>query len=173
MLWLATFPPCDVARTRVYLLLRTHTCVRALRAAVAEKTLTQLRREYSDPTSRSNSSRLTEELSEVHSIMKRNIQEVLDRGEKLDCTYGAGPSFPVARHARTHVCTPIRALLPLRSTQLAHADVSRVSTRLADDSKHMKWGAKRLNLLDMWRTYGPFAILALFVLFILVWRFFL
>jgi vesicle transport protein SEC22 len=46
--------------------------------------LVQLRRDYADPSSKSNAARLTEELQDVHSIMRKNIQEVLQRGENLD-----------------------------------------------------------------------------------------
>jgi vesicle transport protein SEC22 len=46
--------------------------------------LPQLRREYADPQSKSNASRLSEELQDVHSIMRKNIAEVLQRGENLD-----------------------------------------------------------------------------------------
>lgn len=49
-----------------------------------DKTLQRLRKEYQDPSSRQNSSRLAEEVNEVHTIMRRNIQEILDRGEKLE-----------------------------------------------------------------------------------------
>jgi vesicle transport protein SEC22 len=50
--------------------------------------LSDLRKEYADPASRSNAARLKEELSDVHSIMRANIAEVLDRGEKLDRACG-------------------------------------------------------------------------------------
>ena len=41
-------------------------------------------REYTDPNSRANASKVSEDLSEIQSIMKKNIQDVLNRGEKLD-----------------------------------------------------------------------------------------
>jgi len=41
-------------------------------------------RDFSDPSSKQNSSKLNEDLADIHSIMKRNIQEVLNRGEKLE-----------------------------------------------------------------------------------------
>jgi len=37
-----------------------------------------------DPTSRKNTSKLNDDLADISSIMKKNIQEVLNRGEKLD-----------------------------------------------------------------------------------------
>jgi len=47
-------------------------------------------REYRDGSSSSlaaagkNKSQLTEDLTEIHSIMRKNIDEILNRGEKLD-----------------------------------------------------------------------------------------
>lgn len=44
-------------------------------------------REYRDQSTAgksSNKSQLTEDLSEIHSIMRKNIDEILNRGEKLD-----------------------------------------------------------------------------------------
>ena len=42
-------------------------------------------REYRDASgSGSHKSQLTEDLSEIHSIMRKNIDEILNRGEKLD-----------------------------------------------------------------------------------------
>lgn len=37
-----------------------------------------------DPSSRSNATKLNSDLADIQSIMKKNIQEVLNRGEKLD-----------------------------------------------------------------------------------------
>lgn len=43
-------------------------------------------REYRDQSAASNNnkSQLTEDLTEIHSIMRKNIDEILNRGEKLD-----------------------------------------------------------------------------------------
>jgi vesicle transport protein SEC22 len=43
-------------------------------------------REYRDQNTAgsSNKSQLTEDLTEIHSIMRKNIDEILNRGEKLD-----------------------------------------------------------------------------------------
>ena len=56
----------------------------------ADRQLQRLKREYSDPSSRSNSSRLAEDLNDISNIMKRSITEVLDRGEKLEGAYCLG-----------------------------------------------------------------------------------
>ena len=49
-----------------------------------DKTIQRLRRSYADPHSAQNMSKLNNELADIHNIMKQNIQDVLDRGEKLD-----------------------------------------------------------------------------------------
>lgn len=41
-------------------------------------------KEFANPNSRSNESRLHEDLVDIHNIMKKNITEVLKRGEGLD-----------------------------------------------------------------------------------------
>lgn len=41
-------------------------------------------REFVDPSSKQNTSKLNADLADIHSIMTKNIQEVLNRGEKLD-----------------------------------------------------------------------------------------
>ena len=42
------------------------------------------RKEFVDPTSRKNTSKLNEDLADIQSIMRKNIDEVLNRGEKLE-----------------------------------------------------------------------------------------
>lgn len=49
-----------------------------------DKTLQRKRREYSDPSDRRNQAKLDDEIADITSIMKRNIDEVLNRGERLD-----------------------------------------------------------------------------------------
>ena len=41
-------------------------------------------KEYVDPSSRVNTSKVNSDLTEIQTIMKKNIEEVLNRGEKLD-----------------------------------------------------------------------------------------
>jgi vesicle transport protein SEC22 len=41
-------------------------------------------REYRDGNNSSHSSKLNEDLNEIQNIMKKNIDEILNRGEKLD-----------------------------------------------------------------------------------------
>mmetsp|Transcript_16070 Transcript_16070/g.24307 ORF Transcript_16070/g.24307 Transcript_16070/m.24307 type:complete len:231 (-) Transcript_16070:223-915(-) len=42
------------------------------------------RKDFVDPTSRQNTTKLNQDLADIQSIMKRNINEVLNRGEKLE-----------------------------------------------------------------------------------------
>jgi len=42
------------------------------------------RRDFVDPTSRQNTTKLNEDLADIQSIMRKNIDEVLNRGEKLE-----------------------------------------------------------------------------------------
>lgn len=100
-----------------------------------DRQIQRLTREYADPTTKQNSSKLAEELSDIQNIMRRNIQEVLDRGERLE-------------------------------------NVSRISSKLVSDSKRFKWGAKKLNLMDAWKTYAPFVLAALILILVIWWRFF-
>mmetsp|Transcript_28508 Transcript_28508/g.33794 ORF Transcript_28508/g.33794 Transcript_28508/m.33794 type:complete len:240 (+) Transcript_28508:110-829(+) len=49
-----------------------------------EPILQKKQRDFVDPTSSQNSDKLSRDLSDIHSIMRQNISQVLDRGEKLD-----------------------------------------------------------------------------------------
>lgn len=49
-----------------------------------DKTLQQVRREFADPTSRESTTRLNNDLQDIQSIMKKNISDILVRGENLD-----------------------------------------------------------------------------------------
>jgi vesicle transport protein SEC22 len=49
-----------------------------------EPRLSKMRREYLDPQAPGNLKKLNTDLSEIHNIMQQNIQDVLQRGEKLD-----------------------------------------------------------------------------------------
>lgn len=53
-----------------------------------DKCIQKKRKEYADPNSKNNMNKVQDDLADVHSIMKQNIQEVLTRGEKIECTCG-------------------------------------------------------------------------------------
>lgn len=48
-----------------------------------------------------------------------------------------------------------------------------MSSKLVEESKQFKWGAKRLNRLDAWRAYAPYIVVGLVVTGVGYWRFFL
>jgi len=50
----------------------------------ADPIIQKKQREFTDPKSSVNSSKLNQDLSDIHSIMRQNISQVLDRGEKLE-----------------------------------------------------------------------------------------
>jgi len=41
-------------------------------------------KDFVDPTSRQNTDKINQDLSDIQSIMRQNIEQVLDRGEKLE-----------------------------------------------------------------------------------------
>lgn len=49
-----------------------------------DRVVQRIKREYADPSSKQNSSRLSEGLADIQNIMRQNLEEVLNRGEKLE-----------------------------------------------------------------------------------------
>lgn len=49
-----------------------------------DRILQRKQREFKDPKTQENTNKLNQDLSDIHSIMKQNISQVLDRGEKLE-----------------------------------------------------------------------------------------
>ena len=50
----------------------------------ADLIIQRKQREFIDPKSALNTNKLNQDLSDIHSIMRQNINQVLDRGEKLE-----------------------------------------------------------------------------------------
>jgi len=150
----------------------------------ASSKLQQLKREYADPQSKSNTVRLTEELQDVHSIMRKNISEVLQRGENLDREFlfleiQQNLATGIAQRCRRRIIGECSLYLSLslthththtRKSPLFLVDLSRVSSKLAADSKSFKWGAKKLNLMDAMRKWAPCMGILLFIVVVLLWR---
>lgn len=111
------------------------TAARPYQYLAFDRTMQRIGKEYSDVQSKVNQARLHEELADVHNIMRKNISELLDRGEKL-------------------------------------GELSQVSSRLRDESKRFKWGAKKLNIMDFWAKAAPVAGILLFLGAVVYWRFF-
>ncbi|TDH72630.1 hypothetical protein CCR75_002072 [Bremia lactucae] len=100
-----------------------------------DKFIQKKRKEYADPSSSQNMHRLNDDLADIHNIMRKNIQEVLNRGERVE-------------------------------------HVSRISSNLADRSKDLKWGAKKLRMQAIYRQYGPIVAIVLFLLLVVYIKFF-
>lgn len=49
-----------------------------------DRVIQRKRREYSDPNSSANMKKLNDDLASIHNIMRKTIDDVLDRGNKLD-----------------------------------------------------------------------------------------
>mmetsp|Transcript_4722 Transcript_4722/g.6485 ORF Transcript_4722/g.6485 Transcript_4722/m.6485 type:complete len:229 (+) Transcript_4722:104-790(+) len=49
-----------------------------------DKFIQRKRKDYADPSSRSSMAKLNDDLADIHNVMKKNIREVLDRGERID-----------------------------------------------------------------------------------------
>jgi len=103
-------------------------------------------------------SALNAQVSEVHSIMRRNIQDVLARGEQLE---------------RTCVCVCVCVCVSCQAVA-SHAlgtDMSSVSQDLLDKSKQFSWGAKRRNIMESFKKYLPCFVLLFVVLVVIYLRF--
>ena len=98
-----------------------------------DKTIGSVRRKYIDPSTRQNMAKLQGDLQDIQSIMKKNIDEVLERGQKLE-------------------------------------DTRKISENLVDQSKSMKWGARRLNLEAQLKKYLPMVVVGLVVVGVLYYK---
>lgn len=104
--------------------------------------------------------RLNDDLADIHNIMRKNIQEVLNRGERVEREFYY--SVVVCFHVWVANMCCVSCI----------TDVSRISSNLADRSKDLKWGAKKLRMQAIYRQYGPIVAIALFVLLVIYIKFF-
>ena len=89
----------------------------------ADKEIQAKRRLYDQPSSNLDSyAQLSENLIDIQNIMRKNIDEVVHRVEKLDRKW---------------------------FESIWDEDVTATSEQLMDDSKKYKWGAKKLNYMVM------------------------
>ena len=66
--------------------------------AAADTFIQKTKKLYVDTRTQRNINKLTEDISQVHSIMTKNIQEVLGHGERLDSEF-MGPACGAGRAA--------------------------------------------------------------------------
>jgi hypothetical protein len=50
----------------------------------ADRVIQKRRRDYADPNSSANMKKVNDDLQSIHNIMRKTIDDVLDRGQKLD-----------------------------------------------------------------------------------------
>ena len=68
----------------------THAAAPAVRAPSTDTFIQKTKKLYLDTRTQRNLAKLNQDIAEVHSIMTRNIQEVLGQGERLDSECGRG-----------------------------------------------------------------------------------
>ena len=54
--------------------------------SLADNFIQRKRKEYANPASKENMSKLNSDLTDIHNVMRQNIQEVLSRGERIEGT---------------------------------------------------------------------------------------
>ncbi|MES1916173.1 MAG: hypothetical protein MHM6MM_008019 [Cercozoa sp. M6MM] len=86
---------------------------RPFAAAAFDGTLQRLQQQFADPHSPSNAQRVSQNLAEIHSIMRQNISDVMERGERLDRVQERSQSVRhgASRFARQAKITRYRAML--------------------------------------------------------------
>jgi vesicle transport protein SEC22 len=105
------------------------------------------KRVYQDSRAQTNLDRLNVELQDVTKVMTKNIEDLIYRGDSLD---------------RTPPCWKQGLIVGM----------STLSSSLRDESAKYRRQARQINLMAIWRQYGPVGIVAFFFLFIIYWRFF-
>lgn len=126
------------------------------------------KRVYQDSRAQSNLDRLNVELQDVTRVMTKNIEDLIYRGDSLDRI--------------TPYPTPLCLLVMLRASRwrLKHifqgrrliVGMSTLSSSLRDESAKYRRQARQINLMAIWRQYGPIGVIAFFFLFVIYWRFF-
>jgi len=116
------------------------------------------KRVYQDSRAQTNLDRLNVELQDVTRVMTKNIEDLIYRGDSLD---------------RITPRPPLRTLhLLMSGLVLMWVGMSTLSSSLRDESAKYRKQARNINLMAMWRQYGPVGIIAFFFLFVIYWRFF-
>jgi vesicle transport protein SEC22 len=67
-----------------------------------DRVIQKKRREFADPNSNINSKKINDDLQSIHTIMRKTIDDVLDRGNKLD----GKPSGQSTSHALHCIAVP-------------------------------------------------------------------
>ena len=126
----------------------------------ADKFISQRLKDYSNPDSNVSMSALNSQVSEVHSVLRKNIQDVLARGGHID------RACQLARlsHYSSGLIGSVHCLC-------VSADMANISEELRQKSKEFAWGAKRRNLMESMKKYLPCIVVLVLVLLVVYVRF--
>lgn len=106
---------------------------------------------YNDSKTQRNLHKLNSELKNVHSIMTKNINEVISRGERLEST------------SCIHTILTTTYTNFVLSHCLSCTDVAQKSTRLTQESKRYAAQAKHANRMRVIRQYAPIGVVIVVV----------
>jgi vesicle transport protein SEC22 len=120
------------------------------------------KRVYQDSRAQTNLDRLNVELQDVTRVMTKNIEDLIYRGDSLDRTN--------PRHCIPS--SPFPNFPSLCVQGLMCIGMSTISSSLKDESAKYRKQARQINLMAMWRQYGPVGVIAFLFLFVIYWRFF-
>lgn len=149
-------------------------------AAVSfDTTLEQIRRRFMDPQSQGGHGmqRLNNNLAEIHDIMSRNINDIVNRGDRLS---GTPPNNELSKFhvvIKQHImsfarhwdltffvpCFPLFCFVSL--------DIENRSNQILADSRAIKKHAKYANFLSMIKAWGPAIAAVVVIMFVLYFRF--
>jgi vesicle transport protein SEC22 len=127
------------------------------------------KRVYQDSRAQTNLDRLNVELQDVTRVMTKNIEDLIYRGDSLDRK--SPPRITASCPSRLFLHFSVSLFSCLSVVRLM-AGMSNISSSLRDESAKYRKQARQINLMAMWRQYGPIGIIAFFFLFIIYWRFF-
>lgn len=130
---------------------------------------------YNDSKTQRNLQKLNSELKDVHSIMTKNINDVISRGERLESKFFFFFFFATLFLLVFHfVCFLIEKSIPETNAAFCayffvlneRVDVSQKSTRLSQESKRYAAQAKHANRMRVIRQYTPMGVVIVVVLFV-------
>lgn len=78
--WVVNMPSLNLVSIGVL----THYQICLSSPVLSDRVIQKKRRDYLDPNSSANMKKLNDDLQSIHNIMRKTIDDVLDRGNKLD-----------------------------------------------------------------------------------------
>ena len=136
------------------------TCIYLNTCRNTDRVIQKKRREYSDPNSSSNAKKLNDDLQSIHNIMRKTIDDVLDRGQKLE-----GRLYMYIVYVYWAFIYVLIHHSYLILFVYIHVDVGEMSKSLANESKNYKWGAKKLSTMVSIDCISIVSILLVIILY--------